>query len=148
VGLLSIALLVIFVIGALVLVLVILLQDEQGEGIGGLFGGASSTPFGSRSGNVLTRFTAILGAVFLVGAFLLAWLNRTPETQNLVEKARQEQLQQAQQQSWWVERIDTDQQGPQVEQAPASAGSQTLPANAGSQTSPESGQTPASGINR
>jgi preprotein translocase subunit SecG len=139
VGLLSIALLVIFVIGALVLVLVILLQDEQGEGIGGLFGGASSTPFGSRSGNVLTRFTAILGAVFLVGAFLLAWLNRTPETQNLVEKARQEQLQQAQQQSWWVERIDTDQQGPQVEQAPASAGSQT---------SPESGQTPASGINR
>ena len=55
-GLIGIVLLVILVISAVLLVLVVLVQDEQGEGIGGIFGGGSNTAFGSRSGNVLTRF--------------------------------------------------------------------------------------------
>ena len=38
-GLLSIVLLAIFAIAALLMILVIMLQDDQGEGIGGLFGG-------------------------------------------------------------------------------------------------------------
>jgi len=105
-GLLSIILLVIFAIAALIMILVIMLQDDQGEGIGGLFGGGSTTPFGSRSGNILTRFTSILGAIFIVGAFALAWLNRSPETTDIVEKARLEQIQEAEQSNWWVERIE------------------------------------------
>ncbi len=105
-GLLSIILLVIFAIAALFMILVIMLQDDQGEGIGGLFGGGSTTPFGSRSGNILTRFTSILGAIFVVGAFALAWLNRSPETADIVEKARLEQIQEAEQSNWWVERIE------------------------------------------
>jgi preprotein translocase subunit SecG len=105
-GIGSIILLVIFVIAALVMILVIMLQDDQGEGIGGLFGGGSSTAFGSRSGNILTRFTSILGAIFIVGAFALAWLNRTPETTDIVEKARLERVQEAEQADWWVERIE------------------------------------------
>ncbi|UCF98608.1 MAG: preprotein translocase subunit SecG [Spirochaetaceae bacterium] len=105
-GLLSIVLLVIFAIGALLMILVIMLQDDQGEGIGGLFGGGSSTAFGSRSGNILTRFTSILGAIFIVGAFALAWLNRTPESADILEKARLEQMQEAQESNWWVERIE------------------------------------------
>jgi preprotein translocase subunit SecG len=105
-GLLSIILLVIFAIAALIMILVIMLQDDQGEGIGGLFGGGSTTPFGSRSGNILTRFTSILGAIFVVGAFALAWLNRSPETTDIVEKARLEQIQEAEQSNWWVERIE------------------------------------------
>jgi len=105
-GIGSIILLVIFVIAALVMILVIMLQDDQGEGIGGLFGGGSSTAFGSRSGNILTRFTSILGAIFIVGAFALAWLNRTPETTDIVEKARLERVQEAEQTDWWVERIE------------------------------------------
>lgn len=105
-GLLSIVLLVIFAIAALLMILVIMLQDDQGEGIGGLFGGGSSSAFGSRSGNILTRFTSILGAIFIVGAFALAWLNRTPESTDIVEKARLEQMQQTEDSDWWVERIE------------------------------------------
>ena len=105
-GLLSIVLLVIFAIAALLMILVIMLQDDQGEGIGGLFGGGSSSAFGSRSGNILTRFTTILGAIFIVGAFALAWLNRTPESTDIVEKARLEQMQEAEESNWWVERIE------------------------------------------
>ena len=78
-GILTVILLIIFVIACLLLILMVLIQDEQGEGLGGLFGGGSSTPFGSRSGNVLTRFTSIFAAVFLVVSLVLAWVNRTPD---------------------------------------------------------------------
>jgi len=105
-GLFSIILLVIFALASLIMILMIMLQDDQGEGIGGLFGGGSTTPFGSRSGNVLTRFTSILGAIFIVGALALAWLNRSPETTDIVEKARLERVQEAEDSNWWVERIE------------------------------------------
>jgi preprotein translocase subunit SecG len=145
-SLLSILLLVIFVIAALIMMLVILVQDDQGEGIGGIFGGGSTTPFGSRSGNILTRFTAIMAAVFIMGAFSLAWVNRTPESADIVEKARMERLKTAQDKNWWVERIETP--APQAEAAPSPApsGSQPeaapSPAPLGSQ--PEAAPAPAS----
>jgi preprotein translocase subunit SecG len=71
-----------------------------------MFGGAGTTPLGSRSGNVLTRFTSILGALFLFGAFALAWLNRTPESSNLEARARAERLRQTQASEWWVEKVE------------------------------------------
>jgi preprotein translocase subunit SecG len=116
-GLVSIILLIIFVIACLVMILVIMLQDEQGEGLGGIFGGGSTTPFGSRSGNILTRFTSIMGAIYIIGAFALAWINRTPESADILEKARQEKIQQSESTDWWVERIpEQDQSGQQSEQ--------------------------------
>jgi preprotein translocase subunit SecG len=129
-GFLSVVLLVIFAIASVLMILVIMLQDDQGEGIGGLFGGGSSSAFGSRSGNILTRFTTILGAIFIVGAFALAWLNRTPESTDIVEKARLEQIQQSEQSNWWVERIP--------EQKPTVENPQTQP-QAGDQTELPSG---------
>ena len=105
-GLLSIILLVLFALAALFMILMIMLQDDQGEGIGGLFGGGSTTPFGSRSGNILTRFTSILGVIFIVFALALAWLNRSPGTTDIVEKARLERVQEAEESDWWVERIE------------------------------------------
>jgi len=102
-GLISIVLLVILIISAILLVLVVLVQDEQGEGIGGIFGGGSTTPFGSRSGNVLTRFTAILAAIFLFCILGIAWVNKTPEVGNVIGLARAQSLQGSQQQSWWVQ---------------------------------------------
>jgi preprotein translocase subunit SecG len=70
---------ILFVLAALVVTLVVLIQDDKGEGIGGLFGGGSGTAFGSRSGNVLTRFTGIVAAVFLVTAVILGLASRTKE---------------------------------------------------------------------
>ena len=106
-GIVSVILLVLFVIACVLLVLVVLIQDEHGEGLGGLFS-TGGTSFGPRTGNILTRFTSVLGVVFLVGAFAVAWLNRTPEIGDVVRKARLEQLQGANQESWWVEQGQLD----------------------------------------
>jgi preprotein translocase subunit SecG len=101
-GIVSVILLIVFVIACVLLVLVVLVQDEHGEGLGGIFAGSSAS-YGPRKGSVLTRFTSILGAAFLVGAFAVAWLNRTPEIGDVVRKARLEQLKSGQQADWWVQ---------------------------------------------
>jgi preprotein translocase subunit SecG len=89
-GVLSILLLVVFAITAILMVVIVLLQDEGGEGLGGIFGGGGTAQqVGRRSGNILTKATSVLGALFLVTAFALAWLNRTPETGDVEQAARQ-----------------------------------------------------------
>jgi preprotein translocase subunit SecG len=75
---LSIVLLVFFVIIAVLLILLVLVQNEEGDSLGGIFAGGSGSAFGSRSGNVLTRTTTVLGALFLVLSLGLALLNRSP----------------------------------------------------------------------
>ena len=77
-GIIGIVLLVFFVIVAILLVLLVLAQDEEGDSLGGIFAGGSGSAFGSRSGNVLTRATTILGALFLVISLGLALMNRSP----------------------------------------------------------------------
>ena len=96
-------LLVLIVISALLLILLVLVQDEQGEGVAGFFSGASTTAFGSRSGNVLTRFTTVLAAVFLFACVGFAWnSSRTDTLGNVVEKARERALS-GEAVQWWVE---------------------------------------------
>lgn len=81
---------ILFFIAALILILLVMIQDEQGEGIGGIFGGGSTTPFGSRAGNVLTRFTAIIAAVFLIVCVVIGLLNRSTERQALADQTKEE----------------------------------------------------------
>ena len=55
------------------LVLVILAQKSKDQGLGMAFGGGmGESLFGSRAGNVLTRLTVILAAVFMVSTVFLA----------------------------------------------------------------------------
>ncbi len=100
-GILTVLLLIIFVIACFLLITMVLLQDEQGEGLGGLFGGGSATPFGSRSGNVLTKFTSILAVVFIVVSLGLAWVNRTPEKGDVLGAAYRENAETENQSEWW-----------------------------------------------
>ncbi len=65
----------VYVLVCFLLLLVVLLQQGKGGDIASAFGGGGSTQsaFGARSaGTVLTRASAILGALFLIGALALA----------------------------------------------------------------------------
>ncbi|MBM3777816.1 MAG: preprotein translocase subunit SecG [Acidimicrobiia bacterium] len=66
-----------YVLVCLVLMLVVLLQQGKGGDIASAFGGgASQAAFGARSGaTVLTRATAILAGLFMVGALVLGTIN-------------------------------------------------------------------------
>src|SRR5512134_190493 len=68
-----------YVLVCLLLLVVVLLQQGKGGDIAAAFGGSSSqTAFGARAGaTVLTRATAVLGSLFMVGAFLLTAAGRS-----------------------------------------------------------------------
>ncbi|MDR2964781.1 MAG: preprotein translocase subunit SecG [Treponema sp.] len=87
-GILTVVLLVFFIITAVLLVLMVLVQNEEGDGLGGIFAGGSGSAFGSRSGNVLTRTTSVLGALFLVISLSLALLSRTPAGSGVEDEGR------------------------------------------------------------
>ncbi|MBN2875260.1 MAG: preprotein translocase subunit SecG [Spirochaetales bacterium] len=76
-GIFGIVLLVLFAIVCALLIFMVVIQDQEGEGLGGLFSGAGNAAFGSRSSSVIVRFTYILGGLFFVIAFGLAILNRS-----------------------------------------------------------------------
>ncbi len=118
----SVILLVVFVVSALLLMAVVLIQDEQGEGLGGLFGGGSATPFGSRSGNVLTKLTSILGAIFILTSLGLAWSNRTPESGDVIGAARRQETSAEKTLDWW--KTETKTEAVQPPQTPAEAAPQ------------------------
>jgi preprotein translocase subunit SecG len=97
-GILVILLLVFFVLVAFLLVGMVLIQDEQGDGLAGMFGGGSTSTFGSRSGNVLTKTTTVLGALFIVVALGLSVLFKTPDSGDVAAAARQQGAKNAE---WW-----------------------------------------------
>ncbi|MCL2069519.1 MAG: preprotein translocase subunit SecG [Treponema sp.] len=88
-GPIGILLLIFFLIIAVLLVLLVLAQNDEGDGLGGIFAGGSGTAFGSRSGNVMTRLTTALGALFLVVSLGLALMNRTPTGAGVEAAGRQ-----------------------------------------------------------
>jgi preprotein translocase subunit SecG len=68
-------LLIIEVLAAFFLVVVILAQKSKDQGLGMAFGGGmGESLFGSRAGNVLTRMTVTLAAVFMLTTIVLGVL--------------------------------------------------------------------------
>lgn len=59
----------------LFLILVVLLQQGRGGGLGSAFGGATAQVFGGRgAGNFMTRLTAICAVIFMLTSMSLAYL--------------------------------------------------------------------------
>jgi len=108
-GILTVVLLVFFVINAVLLVLLVLLQTEEGDGLGGIFAGGSNTAFGSRSGNFLTRATTVLGALFLVISLGLALLSRTPAGTGIEKEVIEELSTQKEEPDWLKDATNSSQ---------------------------------------
>ncbi|MDT4761530.1 preprotein translocase subunit SecG [Sphaerochaeta sp. PS] len=99
-GVLSVILLVLFVIVSLLLIFLVAVQDEQSEGLGGIFGGGSNTAFGSHASSVVTKATATLAVVFMILALVVAFVNKSPSQDKLLDSVTTEQVQQST--DWWV----------------------------------------------
>jgi len=64
---------VLFVILCVLLVIIILLQSDKSAGMG-ILGGSSQSAFGSSTADVITKMTAVMVAIFLLGSLGLAAL--------------------------------------------------------------------------
>lgn len=74
----STVLFVAFVIVCVFIVLLVLVQDDGQNGMGGLLGGRGTAAFGSHSANVLTKASAVFVTLFFAIALSLAMLNSKP----------------------------------------------------------------------
>lgn len=69
-------LITIHVICCILLVAIVLLQVGRGRGMMGFLGsGTAETLFGSRAGDVLTRSTTVIAAVFMITSLSLAYIS-------------------------------------------------------------------------
>lgn len=75
-GVVKTILLIAFVIICIFIVFFVAIQNENDNGMGGVFGGGQSAAFGAHSASVLTKTTGVLVALFFVLAFFLAILNK------------------------------------------------------------------------
>ncbi len=134
----SIALLVFFIIIAFLIVGLVLLQNEEGDSLGGLFSGGSNSAFGSRSGNILTRATYTLITLFFVVTFFLAWLNKSPGDSGLQKDAQLQQAETATE--WWKKGETTESSSTETSEAQTSAASDATAAGTtgNTETAPQS----------
>jgi preprotein translocase subunit SecG len=102
-AILNAVLMVLFVIVAILLILLVLVQNEDGDSLGGVFAGGGGSAFGSRSGNVLTRASSVLGGLFLTLAFVMALLTRSPQGGGVEAAGRALAPEETSSSAWWDE---------------------------------------------
>ena len=67
-------LVVLFLLCAVTITLLVLIQRGRGGGLAGAFGGPGGhSAFGTKTADVFIKATAVLGAVFFILALLAAW---------------------------------------------------------------------------
>jgi preprotein translocase subunit SecG len=82
---------IVHVFVCLVLILVVLLQQGKGGGMGAAFGGSTAQVFGGRgAGNILTRATAICATIFMLTSVSLAYLSSSGD-RALRQKVQEEE---------------------------------------------------------
>jgi preprotein translocase subunit SecG len=72
-GIITTVLTVCFFILCLFLIIIILLQSDKSAGMG-ILGGSSQTTFGSSTADVITKITAVMAGIFMVGSLGLSVL--------------------------------------------------------------------------
>ena len=78
---------VIHIIVSLGLILVVLLQTGRGAEMGAVFGGSSSTIFGSSgAGNFLTRLTTGMAVVFMLTALTLGYFSENRPSSTIFDR--------------------------------------------------------------
>ncbi len=75
---------IIFVLAAIILTVVILLQEGKGGGLGDALGTAGQQTFGVKASGI-QRFTAIVAVIFLVSALSIHVLNRVQSQQTSLD---------------------------------------------------------------
>lgn len=85
---LSVIITVVHVVACVFLVLVVLLQTGKGAEMGAVFGGSSSTVFGSSgAGNFLTKLTTATAIIFMLTSLTLTYLGARQETETIFDTA-------------------------------------------------------------
>lgn len=77
-GAVGIVLIVAFVIVCILGILLIMIQNDESGGMGGLLGGRGTAAFGSHSASVLTKTTFVLVVLFFALSISLAVINKRP----------------------------------------------------------------------
>jgi protein translocase SecG subunit len=122
---------VVFVICAVMLVLIVLIQKGKGGGLSAAFGGGSASGLlGSKTGDFLTWITIVMAGVFLALAVAMAKLYKPAISEFGEGQTQQTQQMPTQQQP--AQQHPVQQQQPQSSEpplTPAGAGSQSTEAN-------------------
>jgi len=90
IGILKSLIFVVFMFVALLMVLIVLLQEPKGGGLSGAFGGVGAETFGVQTGGV-NRFTSFLAGIFLILAIAFAAI-REPAPEAPSERPASEEV--------------------------------------------------------
>jgi preprotein translocase subunit SecG len=130
-GPISVVLLIAFIIICVLSVLLVLVQDQENSGMGGMLGGGNSVAFGSHSASVLTKVTIVFVVLFFVSAFMLAFLNKKSSVKNDISAAAVENglapdtVVPAESGDWWKKSQTTEPAEPAVIAEPENLNAET-----------------------
>ena len=81
-----------FIFVCFILIMLVLIQKGRGGGLASAFGGGGGhTPFGTKTGDVLTWSTSIIFGVFILLAMCLNWLSNARQAKDDLEKKNSSQ---------------------------------------------------------
>jgi len=73
---------ILFLLTAVILILLVLIQKGRGGGLAGAFGGPGGhSAFGTKTADVFIKATAVLGAIFFLLSMATAWVVRPGEAE-------------------------------------------------------------------
>jgi len=77
---------ILFLLTAVILILLVLIQKGRGGGLAGAFGGPGGhSAFGTKTADVFIKATAVLGAIFFLLSMATAWIMRPEEPESPTE---------------------------------------------------------------